>query len=435
MSAPILPSGLVSSELEKEYNIAATRYDLGQQRAREAFADFADALPTARDLASIVERIRASGPPAAQFGGPPRLSDLVDALGPAAAGIYLVPGSYTVEDKGGSNGARRLPGAAIILRRDGSTESIQLPELTANGVAENASKLLRHNAAAAEVCAWLWKVVAQPLLAAATKEGSVLRGVEDWVLVPTGHVNSLPLHAAGSTQTGWIDDHVCVRVAPSLLALVGDAGTKAPPCEGPPVVAVTSAADLAFLPADRAVAAALLDNAAPFVGDITSDELLHALVEAPTAVISGHAVHSLTEGGALALSLPTGGSGGAAVDQWLTATDVDRLPLRRRDLIFLSACSSGQVATDLPDEAIGLPASFLHSGYQSVIATVWPVRDTIAFMTLARYLQLRTEHPGDASADRLRKVRTWLRTTTATGFLAWLDDLTANVALPETPVS
>jgi hypothetical protein len=203
------------------------------------------------------------------------------------------------------------------------------------------------------------------------------------------------------------------------------------------VVAISDAVDLAFLPADQAIATGLLDSVSTVPEPVTPDTVLTALVEAPSAVISGHAVHSLAEGGGLALGQIRDDTVDPATDptsgirpRWLSAEAVERLPLRARGEVFLSACSSGQIATDLPDEAIGLPSAFRNAGFRSVIATTWPVKDHIAFLTLAHYLQLRATHPDQSPARALHHTRIWLRTTTTTGFKAWLTDLATAVPLP-----
>ena len=214
------------------------------------------------------------------------------------------------------------------------------------------------------------------------------------------------------------------------MALADNGGP--PAASGKPVVAISDAGDLRFLAADQAAATALL-GAATAVEPVTPDTVLTALMEAPVAVISGHAVHSLTEGGGLALGQTPANPADPSTrsrPRWLSAEAVERLPLRARELAFLSACSSGQVAVDLPDEAVDLPSAFRHAGFRSVIATTWPVKDHIAFLTLARYLQLRATHPGQEPAQLLRQTRTWLRTTTATDLDIWLTDLTATVDLP-----
>jgi len=215
----------------------------------------------------------------------------------------------------------------VIVRGDGRTTQVHLPELSTVAVRKNAEALLTGGAAAQQVCAWLWEAVAAPLL---VHGGPVMAGSAEWVFIPSGYLGMLPLHAAGSTQTGWLDDHVTVRVTPSLLALTE--GHGATPSVGSPVVAISDATDLMFLAADRAVAQALIPDSQALTAQITPDTVLEALVEAPVAVVSGHAVHSLADGGGLALgSKPIKSDDPAAGTrpQWLTAEAVERtLPSR-----------------------------------------------------------------------------------------------------------
>lgn len=331
-------------------------------------------------------------------------------------------------------GGQVWAGAAVIVRHTGQTGSVRLPLLLQDAVVEQANRLLNDHCAVQPVCAWLWQAVIKPLLADAR---AILAGASEWVFVPLGHTGALPLHAAGSPGSGWVDEQVSVRTVPSLLALAPTPGPDPSRAAGAPVVAVSDAVDLKFLPADRAAALALILEATELVGEVSPDAVLTRIVEAPVVVLSGHAVHSLAEGGGLHLGRtspdPQDREGsGEGVDRWLTAEAVDRLPLRDRDYVFLSACSSGQTATDLPDEAIGLPSSFLHAGFATVIATAWPVADFTAFVTLTRFLQLRAHNPEQGLVVTMRATRTWLRTLSRQGLLAWIErDLPALDLPPE----
>ncbi len=151
-------------------------------------------------------------------------------------------------------------------------------------------------------------------------------------------------------------------------------------------------------------------------------DLLDALAEASAAVLSGHALHALDVGGSLQLVPP--GS-----DLWLAADDVARLPMRRRGSAILAVCSSGQPALSLPDEAVGLPTALLSIGFTSVISTLWPVRDSVAFVTIARFLQLTSADPGVREHVALQDTRRWLRRATCEQLSAWLDGLQDAVAL------
>ena len=427
MTAPTLPAGQVSHPLETAYLTAAQAFDAAQRLAKENLAEYGHIAETARTLDEHIRRIRATGPDLAAFGGPPDLADLIALVPEHAAAIYLIPGLRAPAPHLPS-----WPGAAIILRSDGRTAPIELPHLTPDTTVEQASALLSSSSALPTVCAWLWNAIIEPVLA---ESGDALVDVTDWILIPTGLLALLPLHAAGSPTTGWVDDRATLRTVHSLLSLTPvttDAAT------GPALVAISDATDLRFLPADRAAAHALLPGAAESPNEVTPDTVLTALVEAPTAILSGHATHSLSEGGGLHLGHTTPGTDQTdttPTDRWLTADDIDRLPIRRRDLAFLSACSSGQIATDLPDEAIGLPTSLLRAGFSSVIATIWPVADHTAFVTLTRYLQLHAHHPSAPPAALLRATRTWLRTLTRGDLIAWIDTELPPLHLPEEPIA
>jgi CHAT domain-containing protein len=97
-----------------------------------------------------------------------------------------------------------------------------------------------------------------------------------------------------------------------------------------------------------------------------------------------------------------------------TVLDVSRLHLKQAGLAYLSARSTGEVSAALPDEVIHIASSFQLAGYADVIATMWPVADSVAVpLTEAVYsritdrhepaaealhdavLQLRDEHPAD----------------------------------------
>jgi len=421
MRAPQLRPGSVDPALEAAYRQAAGAYERTQVLAREGLASYADASPRATRLAELVEQVRASAPELSAFGGRPLFTGLCAGLPKHAAGIYLIPAAGPAAP----GRTEEWPGAAVIVRSDGRTTQVSLPELTQAAVLENVQALLDSSATAQRVCAWLWQAVAEPLLA---HGGPTLTEASEWVIVPSGHLGLLPLHAAGSAATGWLDDYTTVRLTPSLLSLIEP--ETATPAGAAPLIAISKAPDLSFLAADRPAALALIPNAELMTGSITPDTVLKALVEAPVAVLCGHAAHSLKDGGGLHFNADSDAPIAASGPRWLTAPGVEQLPLRDRQWVFLSACSSGQTATDLPDEAVGLPAAFRYAGFRTVIATTWPVKDHIAFITLALFLQHRAHQPQDSVGLALRRTRTWLRAATRGDLLAWLSELATTVDIP-----
>lgn len=93
-------------------------------------------------------------------------------------------------------------------------------------------------------------------------------------------------------------------------------------------------------------------------------------------------------------------------------------------LAVLSACRTALPGTDLPDEVIGLPSSWVQAGAMSVLASLWPVSDSKAAALMAKFYELhlldRLE-PAEALwlAQRwLRNLPTWREDSRAAGALA-----------------
>jgi CHAT domain-containing protein len=66
-------------------------------------------------------------------------------------------------------------------------------------------------------------------------------------------------------------------------------------------------------------------------------------------------------------------SGFDFVDGRLTLRELMRVNHPKAQLAYLSACESGAVDENQPDEAINLAATMLFVGFKSVIATMWSV--------------------------------------------------------------
>ena len=56
-------------------------------------------------------------------------------------------------------------------------------------------------------------------------------------------------------------------------------------------------------------------------------------------------------------------------------------------LATLSACETGIVGTDLPDEVVMLPSALLEAGYAGVAASLWSVADFSTAMLMVRFYQ------------------------------------------------
>jgi CHAT domain-containing protein len=235
------------------------------------------------------------------------------------------------------------------------------------------------------------------------------------VLVPCGLLALLPLHAAWCPDPGrpggrrYLLDEMTIGYAANAQSLAGsrrlaDAG------EGGSVLVVADPRPTTFrpLPAAGYEASAVLAQFPP-------DQRLHlqgaeATSQAVTAAMAGRAVWHFACHATAEPHMPLWSHVVLAGDERFTVDKITKL--RRSDastrLAVLSACSSGVIGVEAPDEVVGLPTALLHAGVAGTVATLWPVGDQPAALLSAEFYQRwRGGEPDPAAA--LRAAQTWLR--------------------------
>src|SRR5208337_4212862 len=80
----------------------------------------------------------------------------------------------------------------------------------------------------------------------------------------------------------------------------------------------------------------------------------------------------------------------------------------------LSACETGIVGTDLPDEVVAFPSTLLQAGYGGVAASLWSVSDISTAMLMEHFYRSWREKGKSkvTAAQALRAAQRWLRDTT-----------------------
>jgi CHAT domain-containing protein len=86
----------------------------------------------------------------------------------------------------------------------------------------------------------------------------------------------------------------------------------------------------------------------------------------------------------------------------------NQLLFDRLRLVTLSACQTGIPGTDLPDEVVGLPASWLQAGATGVVASLWPVSDLVTVALMTKFYELHLSD-GLEPIDALWLAQRWLR--------------------------
>jgi CHAT domain-containing protein len=77
----------------------------------------------------------------------------------------------------------------------------------------------------------------------------------------------------------------------------------------------------------------------------------------------------------------------------------------------LSACETHLSGTQLPNEAMGLPAGLLQTGFAGVVASHWAVPDRSTAYFMIRFHELWCGR-GLSPAAALAETQRWLRTVT-----------------------
>ncbi|MFI7670948.1 CHAT domain-containing protein [Nocardia sp. NPDC049526] len=297
----------------------------------------------------------------------------IDDLRPAAAAGPII--SIVVSGLGST---------ALILRASGPVESVPLLRLTPESLQEQVetffgvlpfAELSAHDialsAAAQEplsdVLAWLWDVVASPVL---DRVGPVERV---W-WIATGQLAMLPLHAAARDAHSVLD-RVVSSYAPTIKLLA--AGRRPAPREpGPSVlVAVPDAPDRPPLPGTVSEATEVMRR---FPGTRTlgpasrPQDLLAVIGECGWLHVACHATTRAEYPAASALHVH-GGS--------ITASEVMAVGARAGRLAYLSACETALSEGYFADEVIHLGSAFQVAGFRHVIGTLWRVTDGTAAET------------------------------------------------------
>ena len=261
-----------------------------------------------------------------------------------------------------------------------------------------------------EILAWIWDVVAGPVLEALGHTSTPDRPEreESWTRVwwcPIGPLAYLPLHAAGHhaevlSATTPNPRTVMDRVVSSYTATVrslasGRAGTDGPRDAGPTlVVAVPDAPGADPLPGaarEARLLGALLEPV-DVLPDPTREAVLDALPRHAVAHFACHGATNWADPASSHLVLRDR-------EKPLTVADISSLSLRA-GLAYLSACSTTVPNPELADEAVHVTGAFHLAGYRHVVGTLWSADDTAAVETAELFYAGLLRPRGGLAVDR-----------------------------------
>jgi CHAT domain-containing protein/tetratricopeptide (TPR) repeat protein len=311
----------------------------------------------------LVSRIR-DNPGFADFQRPPQLADLQRA---AAGGTVIIINSA------------RDRADAILVSSDGDPVPVPLDSLRADDVVANAKAFLAAtrdpgNLARLQnllpgILGWLWDTIGRPVSQKIPSDG---RPQRVWWM-PTGLLGLFPLHAAGHPgEPGALDAFVS-SYTPTLRVLAHARARPPATARRQLTIALARTPGLPDLPGTIAEALNLSRTCAgtPLLLDqeATVGRVLTALPDATWVHFACHARadYSAPSNGGLRLH-----------DGLLSIPEISRCHLGSAELAYLSACSTAHRSWEHIDESVNVASVFHLAGFRHVVASLWPLDDTVA---------------------------------------------------------
>lgn len=303
--------------------------------------------------------------------------------------------------------------ALVVDRSDDGCACIQLPDLRAQEVSQNAQSILdairRHMDEDTwwreldRICGWLWDAAMSELV-------KYFRPDIEIALVPVGKLNLFPFHAA------WIDDPrapngrryaldtLTISYTPSAQALAS-AAKQAGAAERRRFLGVSTpgsaAAPLSQSRQQVAMLAACFENVTMLDCQKVSGKcVLGQLAQHDVIHFSCHG--KADQDNPLSSRLMLYGEDIVTLDQLL------RLQGEGFRMVTLSACESGLSDTKLPEEFVSFATGFLAAHAACVVAPFWAVEELSTLLLMTRYYHEWTRN-GQTPARSLQVAQKWVR--------------------------
>ncbi|XGV97804.1 MAG: CHAT domain-containing protein [Leptolyngbya sp. BL-A-14] len=278
----------------------------------------------------------------------------------------------------------------------------------------------------------LWSDLMEPIVSYLSQ-----LGVNQSVLIPTGLLVFLPLHAAwtmdGTCPTGrhYALDTIRFSYIPNAQSLQTARA----------IADRTLAHALLAVDEPRPTTAMHLPNSVHEVQMAIASLPAHTLLRHEQATRSAmqellpqHTALHFSGHGFAQLDSPLDSGLVMAHDEILTLRDLLDLKLPGIRLAILSACETGLPGTQLPDEVISLPTGLLQAGVAGVVASLWSVADISTMMLLVRFYSFWQEDNLNP-AEALCQAQQWVRDTTNGEKLAYFKCLMQESSASKTPAS
>lgn len=334
---------------------------------------------------------------------PPTPAELYDAAG-ATPVVYL---------------ATSPDGGLALIVRSGGVERVDLPGLTGRAALELTTALDQavttpSRTQCDQVCEALWNLAMDPVL-------ERLTGVQHAIVIPGGHLATLPWHAARipGRQAEYVIDRLAISYMPNLRSVprVRAAGAEMkPPLRALAIGQPMPTDNTLLLSADDEIAAVCSHHSERFQvtrlpgTEATADAVLDAMSRFDIIHFAGHAEAVPEDPLASAMIM--------AHDECLAIGDILAMNGGSARFAVLSACDTASVEDPLTDELISFPTALLQCGLSGVVGSLWTSYDRASPMLMYAFYR-EWQGSGVPPAEALRRAQLQVRDSRFASPLFW----------------
>jgi CHAT domain-containing protein len=237
--------------------------------------------------------------------------------------------------------------------------------------------------------AWCWANCMEKVLA-------TVGSVPELILVPLGRLGRLPLHTTQDQGRSVMAACAC-RYAPGARLLSQLVETSP---DSLVAVSYSSAEErLAFSRQEVTAAATHFSNARLIEGEAAISAVVAKELEKGN--VFHFACHATSDANPER-------SGVLLADGIFSLRDLLNLRLAPGSIAILSACETGVIADDLPDEVQSLASGMLQVGCSAVISSLWPVPDLSTAILMIRFHHL-WRAGSQPAAQALHQAQRWMQ--------------------------
>ncbi|PKN93328.1 MAG: hypothetical protein CVU44_10580 [Chloroflexi bacterium HGW-Chloroflexi-6] len=260
--------------------------------------------------------------------------------------------------------------------------------------------------------------------------------ITDAILIPTGLIGLLPLHAASMGEThgefkGFVSDLVNFTYAPSAYTIHN--AQEHMPLPLKTIVTIDNPdGSLSYSTEEISVILGLL-KPQKHIGLKGNEASLKKIKE---KLSSANIIH-ISAHGLLSLDSPRKSGIKLANNQFLNILEINSLKFDITRLAVVSSCEVGLVNPSLNNEAISISTAFIEAGVSAVISSMWAVDSLSTFLLLTKFYELCALKNYELRCA-FSNAQTWLRCSTTLDIMEFLKQFIpelSNKNLVDTDVS